>query len=137
MKVVIDTNILISSLSSKSKYHQIIAALKNNRFELIITNDVLTEYEEKLSQKYGQTVVTTFIELLLNLNNVSFHNVYFNWDLIKADKSDNKFIDCYISGNADCLVTEDNHFNILKNTEFPYVKIIGIKEFENILQNSD
>jgi uncharacterized protein len=135
MKVVIDTNILISSLSSKSKYHRIIESLNYNDYELIISNDILTEYEEILKRKYGNAVTTAFIELLLNLNNVSFHQVYFNWNLIESDPSDNKFIDCYISGNADYLITEDSHFNILKEVEFPSVKIIGITEFDNILQN--
>lgn len=136
MNLVIDTNILISSLSSKSKYHWIIESLKNNRYQLIITNDILTEYEEKLKDKYGQLVATVFIELLLNLKNVSLHNVYFNWNLIDSDESDNKFIDAYISGNADFLVTEDKHFNVLKTIEFPLVNIVNIKDFEEIINTN-
>ena len=96
----------------------------------------MTEYEEKLKDKYGQLVATVFIELLLNLKNVSLHNVYFNWNLIDSDESDNKFIDAYISGNADFLVTEDKHFNVLKTIEFPKVNIVNIKDFEEIINTN-
>jgi putative PIN family toxin of toxin-antitoxin system len=135
VKFVIDTNILISSLSSKSKYHWIIKDLINNKFEMLIANYILTGYEEKLKLKYGDFITTPFFELLLNLENVNHLNIYFNWNLIFADESDNKFVDCYVAGNADYIVTEDRHFDILKQIEFPNIKTIGINEFKNLFNS--
>ena len=51
------------------------------------------------------------------------------------DKDDNKFADCAIAGNADYLVTNDSHFNVLKTIGFPKITIITIDEFLAILNN--
>jgi predicted nucleic acid-binding protein len=36
---------------------------------------------------------------------------------------------------ADYLVTNDKHFNILKRTSFPIVKVVNEDEFKNICLN--
>ncbi|MBC8180569.1 PIN domain-containing protein [candidate division KSB1 bacterium] len=51
-----------------------------------------------------------------------------------TDEDDNKFVDCAISSNADFIVTNDRHFNILKNIEFPKVNVINVDDFLNKLK---
>lgn len=46
---------------------------------------------------------------------------------------DNKFIDCAIAANADYIVTNDKHFNVVKNIDFPKVNILSIQEFIKLL----
>ena len=46
MKVVIDTNILLVSVSATSKYHSVFQALLQGKYALCITNEILNEYEE-------------------------------------------------------------------------------------------
>lgn len=53
---------------------------------------------------------------------------YFHFDLIKADPDDNKFVDCAVAGNARFIVTEDHHYDILKEIEFPKVDIVKLDE---------
>lgn len=50
---------------------------------------------------------------------------------------DNKFVDCAIVSNAEYIVTEDNHFNILKTTPFPPVEIKRLHEFYEELCEDD
>ena len=50
------------------------------------------------------------------------------------DKDDNKFVDCAVSCNADYLVTNDRHFDILASIEFPKVITIKAKEFLAMLE---
>ncbi|WP_170827360.1 PIN domain-containing protein [Arcticibacter eurypsychrophilus] len=50
------------------------------------------------------------------------------------DKDDNKFVDLIIAGNADYLVTNDKHFNELKNIDFPKLNIVSLDEFKWIIQ---
>ena len=45
------------------------------------------------------------------------------------------FVDCAIAANADFLVTNDTHFNILKTIAFPKVNTISLQEFIPLLQN--
>ena len=61
---------------------------------------------------------------------------HFSFGLITTDADDNKFVDCAIVANAHFIVTEDKHFNVLKNIEFPHVDVIGIDEFKDILGSS-
>ena len=43
--------------------------------------------------------------------------------------NDNKFVDCAIAGNARYIVTEDHHFDVLKEIPFPKVAVINIDDF--------
>ena len=49
--------------------------------------------------------------------------------LITADPDDNKFVDCAFAANADYLVSEDSHFDILKKTSFPKLNLVTLDEF--------
>ena len=117
-RFVIDTNVLLVSISSKSQYHWIFQGLINLEFELVITTKILSEYEEIISDKYSTTVAQNVIRTLLLFPNVIQSNVYYNWNLIQNDRDDDKFVDCAIASNADAIITHDKHFNILKN--IPY-----------------
>jgi len=60
IKTVIDTNVLVSALSSKSVYHWLIESLLGEQFKLFITGEILLEYEEILKSKYSETVASIF-----------------------------------------------------------------------------
>ncbi len=134
MKVVLDTNIIIASLSSYSKYHWIVSKLINQEYSACITNEILLEYEEKITEKYSPEAAKNFISFLKEAPNISLVDVYFHWELIK-DPDDNKFADCAFSASAQYIVTEDRHFNVLKTLDFPKISVVGIKEFEAILNS--
>ena len=116
MRIVLDTNILLVSIPRKSKFRLIFDNLLSGKLTLIISNDIISEYHEIISQKTSSVVANNIIELLLSLRNVHKQDVYFNWNMIEADKDDNKFVDCAIAGNADFIVTNDKHFNVVKQT---------------------
>ena len=134
MRVVLDTNIIIASLSSYSKYHWVIRKLIEREYSVCVTNDILLEYEEKISEKYGTEAASNFISFLKEAPNAVLIDVFFHWGLI-SDDDDNKFPDCAFSASADYIVTEDRHFNILKTLDFPKITVIGIKEFEVVLNS--
>ena len=46
MKAVVDCNILVTCLSRRSPYHHIYTFLVAGKFELIVSQDILFEYEE-------------------------------------------------------------------------------------------
>jgi putative PIN family toxin of toxin-antitoxin system len=129
-KFVIDTNVLVSALSSKSVYHSLIQDILNQRINIYVTDEILLEYEEILKLKYSATVATNFIKALHELPNVFMVNVYYKWNLLN-DKDDNKFIDCYVAANASILISNDKGFNILKQVEFPVIYVITIEQYFN------
>lgn len=61
--------------------------------------------------------------------------IFYNWQLISNDPDDNKFVDCAIASQADYIVTNDRHFDILSQITFPKVEVISIQQFETILFN--
>ncbi len=136
IKVVLDTNVLLVSISSKSKYHWIFQELLKGSFDLFVTNEILTEYEEIISSKFNDLVAKNVVRTLLLLPNVYEINIYYKWNLISADEDDNKFVDCAIAGNVHFIITHDRHFNILKNIEFPKMEVYNTDEFALILQKS-
>lgn len=135
MRVVLDTNILLVSIPKVSPFRIILDALLAGKFELVISNEILSEYLEILERKTNAAIAQNVVEMLIALPNVHKREVYFKWNLINADKDDNKFVDCAVAGNADFIVTEDKHFNELKNVEFPKLTVLSILEFKLLLEN--
>ena len=133
MRIVVDTNIFIASISKFSPFHWIYEKFIDKEYDIVVTTDILLEYQEKINEKYGLITCSEFIFTILTAKNTIFCQNYFFWNLINQDPSDNKFVDCYVSSASDYILTEDKHYNILKNIDFPKVKIIGIKEFAKIL----
>jgi len=55
--------------------------------------------------------------------------------LITQDPDDNKFIDCAFANNCDFLVTNDKHFSVLNNIDFPKINVVNIEEFKIIVES--
>lgn len=135
MRIVLDTNVLLVSIPRKSPYRIIFDALLNARYRLLLSNEILAEYEEIIALKTSSSIAQNVVNMLLSLSHVERIEVFFKWNLIEADADDNKFSDCAIAGNADFLVTQDRHFNILKETNFPKVTLLKPREFIDLLHH--
>jgi uncharacterized protein len=132
-RTVIDTNILVSALSSKSQYHWLVESLLEEKLELSVTEEIFLEYEEVLKVKYSENVASNFLLALRELPNVFYSRVFFRWNLI-SDPDDNKFVDCYIASGAQYLITHDSHFSILNSVAFPKVNVVSIEEFKTSVE---
>jgi putative PIN family toxin of toxin-antitoxin system len=133
LKIVLDTNVFLVSLVSDLKYYWVFEKLINNKYELAVSNEILTEYLEVVSQRYGLPETETKLDFLLLFPNVRLVIPYYHWQLIENDNDDNKFVDCAVASNADYLVTNDRHFNVLKDIGFPKINVINVEEFQKIL----
>lgn len=129
MKVVIDTNVLLMSIPKISKYRPVFDGLLSAKYELAISEAILQEYIEIIGRKTTGQIAQNFAELLSQLENVEETEIYFRWNLITADPDDNKFVDCAISANVRFVVSNDNHFKVLREIEFPPVDVIDADEF--------
>lgn len=133
MKIVLDTNILLTIISSKSANRVIFDYFLEEKYTLCFSNEILEEYAEIISNKMGADVAQTLVELLLEQPNVEYITRYFAWNLIKSDPDDNKFVDCAIACNVTYLVSQDRHFDILKQIPFPKIQVLKVEEFLNVL----
>ncbi len=137
MKVVIDTNVFLVIIPSLSRYHIAYEALKENRYNLAVSNEIMMEYEEQLSFRYAIADASEILENLLENQNIKLCNPEYKWNLITTDPDDNKFVDCAIASNADWIVTNDKHFHLLRDIDFPKVNVISIEEFIDLLSSQD
>ena len=134
MTVVIDCNIFVMCLTSRSPYHEIYKSLISGKFHLAVSVDIILEYEEIIQDKYGVATAHALITLLTELANVHNTRPHYQWQLIRADVDDNKYCDCAIAGQADYIITEDKHFDILQKIPFPSLTAITIDRFLEIIR---
>lgn len=127
--IVLDTNSLIMAISARNIYHKIWLSFLAGDYCLCISNEILEEYAEVISNNINPDVARYVVYTILERKNVRQISAYYKWNLITADPDDNKFVDCAVAANAKYIVTEDHHFNVLKNVVFPVVNVINIDEF--------
>ncbi len=135
MKIVLDSNVLLVAIGRKSQYRPIWNAFIEGKYQLVISEDIIHEYEEILIQHSARGISDYVKEIFIESPDVIIQNVFYKWEAIQTDPDDNKFFDVAIAANADCIVTNDAHFNVIKNLPFPSVKIITAKEFLDIVIN--
>jgi putative PIN family toxin of toxin-antitoxin system len=125
----IDTNSLIMAISSRSEYHKIWQSFLSGDYYLCISNEIIEEYAEVIARNISVNAARYIVYTILERKNTKLITPFFNWNLITEDPDDNKFVDCAIAANAKFIVTEDHHFNVLKEISFPTVEVINIDEF--------
>ena len=110
LQLVVDTNVILASVSRKSANNWIFQKILDEEIDIFITNEILFEYKEKLSDNFSVTLAKNVIEIFLIADNVHKIITYFHWNLISVDKSDNKFVDCAVASNADYILTNDLYY---------------------------
>ena len=133
MKIVLDTNCLLLIISKKGSFYSVFDRVKKGEIQLVVTSEIINEYEEILEKIFSVDVADYIIKSLLNHpRTILINSIYYRWNLISIDQDDNKFIDAYVTGSADFLVTNDKHIDVLKQIEFPPVNVLNLSEFIKI-----
>jgi putative PIN family toxin of toxin-antitoxin system len=135
-KIVLDTNVLIASLSRRGKYFPIWQGFQEGEYTLCISNEILEEYTEIIGQLMTPEIAENVANLLLKSENVELIQPYFHLGLITDDPDDNKFVDCAFAANATYIVSNDSHFDVLRSVDFPILLVLKLKEFLEKIQNN-
>ena len=129
MRIVLDTNCLIQSISPRSRYYGVWQSLVDGENILCVTNEIITEYLEILQRLTNYDTAEAVVKTIVNSPFVEFITPYYRFNLIEQDSDDNKFVDCAIAASARFIVTNDHHFDILKKISFPLIDIISLADF--------
>ena len=132
-RLVLDTNTLIQCVSRRSRYHELWLSLLDGRNQLCVTTEILAEYAEILERKTTATFAALVLDVILNNPYTLFITPYFKFNVITADPDDNKFVDCAVAANAHFIVTDDHHYDVLLDMDFPKVSIIKLDEMMRLL----
>lgn len=133
LKLVIDTNVLITTINRSNPEFIIYQAFEEKKFNWVVSTEVLSEYAEKLTSFYSEETANFVLGILCSATNVIFAEPHYRWGLIKKDPDDNKFADLALSASADALVTFDKHFDIFKELTFPPLNVLHPKKFKSFV----
>lgn len=139
MKVILDANIIIGFLLTKGYIlSSIFEYWENNAFKLVVSDSILEEYTlilkeliEKgiLNKQHANSLMRKIHKKALIVKAVSKLK-------LSPDKKDNRYLECSKDGKADYLITrDDKHLSFIR--KFKYTKIIGAKQFLEILSGLD
>lgn len=109
MRVVIDTNIIISSYLGGA-LEVILKEFRAGKFKLIVSKAIADEYFGVLSRpkfKIEHEEFEDFAALLISKAEFVAPNEKIT--IIQSDPSDNKFLEAAIEGKADCIISGDSH----------------------------
>jgi len=108
MRLVIDTNVFVSGVFFSGKPHQILDAWRRGEIELILSSEILAEYQatgRELAHQFRGTNLTPWLELV-----VSKATMVATRPLdtpVCADPDDDKFIACALARGAKVIATGD------------------------------
>jgi uncharacterized protein len=128
MKIVLDTNVLISALLKGRAPDKVIYFILNDpSISWIVNQDIVDEYERVLKRpKFG--IERSKIDMWVSIFYNHTHHVT-DSEMVDfpRDQKDAKFISCAITSKADYLITGDQDFNDAK--DLMATKVVNVKEF--------
>ena len=113
LKVVVDTNVLVSALLGSPAASALIDVFVAGRFQCILSPTLLAEFTEVLARPRLRLGVHTVVEILELLTVRSqMVNPVVSVESCR-DPKDNMLLECALAGNADVIVTGDTDLLIL------------------------
>lgn len=126
MRILIDTNILISGLFFGGLPKKLLSELDKN-FNVCVNEEILEEYNKQIDKKISSPKYKLNEELRKKFFS-SLQSFEMVSDLkICRDPKDDKFINCAIDAKAIYIVSGDNDLLTLKN--FAGIEIVTAREF--------
>lgn len=127
MKIVVDTNVVISGVFFDGDPGKVLKAIVSNKVTACATKQIVEEYieivNEMISRKQGKLnniILLTLIESLEMIKSKTHIE-------ISRDRDDDKFIECAIDADALYIVSGDKDLLVIK--QYENIKIITAKEF--------
>jgi len=142
MRLVLDTNVLISGTFWSGASYKIMQLIDEGKFELVLSKEILTEYDkivhsneilEKIETLQQLAIAAAVRKILLKAKLVA---PKLKLDVLKADPDDNKILEAAIEGQASFIISNDKHLTGLRT--YNGIKIVTPEEFlNNCLQTRD
>lgn len=128
MKIVLDTNVLMSGIFFSGPPHEILKAWQNGKVSFIVTEEIITEYQrvaEELSGQFSGVDIDRIIEMLtVHTEIVDPHEFPIS---ICDDPDDNKFISCALAGKCKIIVSGDKH--LLRVSGYKSIEVLKARNF--------
>jgi len=132
MKIVIDTNVFVSSFFWGGHPRELFERVINGFDELYITDEILKEITSVMSSSkfnVNNSEIEDYIRIIEKYSkNIVTKDIPKS---ISRDKNDDKILQCGLDGNVNYIVTGDKDLLVLK--EYRTIKIINPRDYLEIV----
>lgn len=128
MKVVLDTNVLISGIFWKSNEARVLKKCQMETLQNCISKEILNEFIRVISYpKFGhpENEIDAATNMIIKFS--TFFKPRRRVQIIKKDPTDNKFLECAYEAGAKYIISGDEHLIALGT--FEDVQILNAKTF--------
>jgi len=128
MKVVVDTNVLISGVFFSGTPHRVLEAWRDGRIELVVSPQILEEYA-RVGSRLAEQFEGVALEPLLTL--LTTHaTIVSPADLpqpVTSDPDDEKFFACALAARSSLIISGDKH--LLDASGHEGVQVVTPRQF--------
>ncbi len=128
MRVVLDTNVLISGIFFGGPPAQILKAWNDGAVQFVVSNEILEEYfevGERLSLRYPDIEITQILVLIVQ--NSQIVKVAPLPEPVSSDSDDDKFLACAAASDTKVIISGDS--DLLTVSGYENVQVIAPREF--------
>jgi putative PIN family toxin of toxin-antitoxin system len=128
MRVILDTNVLISGIFFKGPPFRILQAWRDDLISIVASNGILSEYVRtttRLSKEFSEIKVSGFLDLLTIKAEIVSEIIYPK--TISRHHADDKFLWCAQAGKVPIIISGDRH--LLELNPYHTIEIIKPNAF--------
>ncbi len=127
MKIVIDTNVVVSAIFFGGHPRDLIELLVKHKLVAYASPEIITEYQETVNELFSRypekpvsiplTAIIAAMKLIITTSDIK----------VCRDEDDNKFINCAVDANCLYIISGDKDLSDLKN--YGKIQIVTVSEF--------
>ena len=128
LKVVLDTNVLISAILFGGKPRQILEKAIRGEVRLCLSEPILEELRGVLQRSKFDYSPEMIQFILTELTGISdFVNPSETMDVVLEDPDDNRILECAVEAKANYIVSGD--FHLLKLSRYLNIEVLNVAAF--------
>jgi putative PIN family toxin of toxin-antitoxin system len=128
MKVVVDTNVLVSGVYFGGMPSRVLDAWRDGKYELVVSPDILDEYRrvgEELTARFPDVSLAPFLALLVMAAEIVEPPELS--EQVSRDQDDEKFIACAVAAGCRFIVSGDK--DLLEVSGHQGIKVVAPRDF--------
>lgn len=131
MKVVFDTNVLVSALLWRGTPYHCLLAVRAGLAELILSPPIMEEFRRVLCEKFAMTQAEAEENIAVVREFSMLIDIPGTLRVVMEDPDDDKFVETALVAGAPWLVSGDKH--LLRLGEYRGIKVISARAFLDLL----
>jgi len=132
VKVVIDTNVLVSATLFGGNPEQVLDSAEEGKIKILISEEILEEFKEVLQRKFGFSldIVEVTVSAIKEISTLVTPTQRLN--VIKKKEDDNRILECAVEGKVQYIVSGDKR-HLLSLKEYQGMKILSPAKFLKVI----